>query len=127
MAWQDLSVVMVIWRDAHADANGWADIGELDPDPCIVHSIGFQLENGKPGHVTLIQSIITDEVDSVLHIPAAMVEEIRHLEFVYASNQAVTPAHSVISETSKPSRVRGTGSARTAHPASRGRSLTDRD
>lgn len=127
MAWQDLPLVLVTWHDAHADAQGWADITELDDDPCIVHSIGFQLENRKAGHVSLVQSIITTEVDSVLHIPTAMVQSIRVLEVDHASYEAAPSVNRSVPKASEPTRLRGTGSARSAHPASRGRSLTEGD
>ena len=127
MAWQDLPLVLVTWHDAHADAQGWADITELDDDPCIVHSIGLQLEDRKSGHVSIVQSIITTEVDSVLHIPTAMVQSIRILEVVNAPFQASPSSHRAVPKTSEPTRLRGTGSARAAHPASRGRSLTEGD
>ena len=127
MAWQYLPLVLVTWHDAHGDADGWADLTELDDDPCVVHSIGFQLENAKPNHVTIVQSVITTEVDSALHIPAGMVVSIRTLEVENAPYEGSPSTHRHLSEAGKSERVRGTGSARSAHPAARGRSLTKGD
>lgn len=125
MAWQDLPLVLVTWHDAHGDADGWIGSDEFDEEPCVVHSVGFQVENAKPNHVTIVQSIITTEVDSALHIPTGMVVSIRTLEVENAPYEGSPTAHRHLSEASQSARVRGAGSARTAHPATRGRSLTE--
>jgi len=115
----------VTWRDAHADAQGWASIDELDDDPCIVHSVGFHLENRKAGHVTIVQSIIVDELDSALHIPTAMVDSIRTLEIDHGSLVSPSAAHRELSQARKSPRVRGARPANPTHPAARaGGSLT---
>jgi len=109
----------VTWRDAHADAQGWASLDELDDEPCIVHSVGFHLENRKPGHITIVQSIIVDELDSALHIPTAMVDSIRTLEIDHGSLTSPSAAHRGLPQASKSPRVRGTRPTRQADPAPR--------
>lgn len=118
MAWQDLPIVLVTWHDAHADAYGWANLTELDLEPCVVHSVGFQLENRKPNHVTILQSIIVDDIDSVLHIPTAMVVSIRSLEVENAPFGGYETAHRPLPETGKSPRVRGTRSTHPTHSRS---------
>lgn len=128
MAWQDLPIVLVTWRDAHADAYGWASIDELDLEPCLVHSVGFQLEQRKPGHITILQSIIVEEVDSVLHIPTDMVVSIRTLEVENAPFEGHAAAHHPVLEKGKSPRIRRTGNSGQADPPTRaGGSLTERN
>jgi len=72
------TLAIVTWHDTHSDHPGWQTIGELQQDPCVVHSVGWLIptqEGGNPDHVTLYQSRIegTNEVDSVCHIPVKMV------------------------------------------------------
>lgn len=77
----DYKLVKVTWLDAHAVTTGWEPIEELDPDPCVVESVGFLLPDVKAGHVTLAQSWIdgNEEVDHVLSIPTKMVTRLEVL------------------------------------------------
>ncbi len=74
-------MVRVWWRDAHAATQTWSPVEEIDPEPCIVVSVGFVLSDVKPDHVVLAQSFIDDqgEVDHVLAIPSAMVVRVESL------------------------------------------------
>lgn len=69
--------VVVVWKDAHADCEGWSTLEDIDDEPYIVRSIGFMLEKDrgkKKGHVSIAQSVSEDNmIDSVLHIPKRMV------------------------------------------------------
>jgi len=73
--------VTVLWCDAHAVTDTWTLIDELDKTECLVESAGFLIRDGKPGHIVLAQSMISDEetVDSVLAIPVGMVRNIHRL------------------------------------------------
>lgn len=76
-----LGAAIVRWADAHAGADHWTPLGEMDDDgEYIVQSVGFLVpvdEGGKPDHVTLVQSITPDDhVDHVIHIPVGMVRTI---------------------------------------------------
>jgi len=76
------TLAIVSWHDTHSDQPGWLSIGELEQTPAVVHSVGWILrteDGGNPDHVTLYQSRIeaTDEVDSVVHIPVAMVQHVK--------------------------------------------------
>ena len=77
----DYQLVKVTWLDAHAVTTGWEAIEELDPDPCVVESVGFVLPDVKAGHITLAQSFIVanEEVDHVLSIPLKMVTRLEKL------------------------------------------------
>ena len=126
MAWQDLPIVLVTWHDAHGDARGWTQYDDLDTDPCIVHTAGFLLENAKKDHLSVAQSITGDDLDSVIHIPAAMVENIRNLELDNDSLRKPKKDDRRLPKASKSSRLRGAGRARPNHSASRkGKALTE--
>lgn len=76
--------VCVIWHDAHAGSETWIHLdADQDNEPYIVTSIGFLLDpkrGGKPNHTSIAQSWSADDaVDSVLHIPDAMVKRIYDL------------------------------------------------
>lgn len=125
MAWQNLPFILVTWRDAHGDARGWTQYDDLDSDPCIVHTAGFLLENVKKDHVSIAQSITGDDLDSVIHIPTAMVENIRNLELDNDSLRRPKKDDRRISKASKSSRLRGARRAGQTHKASRkGKALT---
>jgi len=77
--------VILHWTDAAADSSGgWCTVGSLEQRPYVVRSVGFLVPTdagGKPGHVTLVQSIgchqgdeaDPDAYDHVLHVPVGMV------------------------------------------------------
>jgi len=77
--------VILHWVDAAADtAGGWVTPADLEQRPYVVRSVGFLIptaDGGKPGHVTLAQSVGAhqgdendpDAYDHVLHVPAGMV------------------------------------------------------
>lgn len=66
--------VLVHWLDAHDETDTWVDVKEIEKDPCIITSIGFVIENGKPNHLTLAQSY-SDELlyNNIIYIPNGMV------------------------------------------------------
>ena len=77
-----MNVAVIIWHDAHADMSGeWKSLDTPDPDtdPYEVVSVGIVLDRkagGKPGHVSVAQSLTRDGyIDYVTHIPKAMVVE----------------------------------------------------
>lgn len=79
-----MKVVAVRWHDAHADVTGWANLsGPHDTDPYEIVSVGIALDKKsgkKPGHVSIGQSLSQDrQIDSVLHVPKAMVVDVREL------------------------------------------------
>ena len=76
--------VLVIWNDAHAGTSTWERIEDLvDNEPYEVKSVGFLMTTkagGKRSHVSITQSWSADGcVDSVLHIPVAMVQQVINL------------------------------------------------
>ena len=80
------TIVHVTWRDASSDAEGWTHLNDIDRESTLVDSVGVMLDKdeARPDHVSIYQSRIqgTDQVDSVLHIPKAMVVlcEIIHIK-----------------------------------------------
>jgi hypothetical protein len=79
-----MKVVVVRWHDAHADVSGWSSItGPHDRDPYEIVTVGIALDRKtgrKPGHVSVAQSLSEDQhVDSVLHVPKAMVVDVTEL------------------------------------------------
>lgn len=121
MAWQDLPIVLVTWHDAHGDARGWSQYDDLDSEPCIVHTAGFHLVEAKKGHISVAQSITGDDLDSVIHIPTAMVVNVRNLELDNDSLRKPKKDDRRLSKASKSARLRGAGRARKNHPSSRKR------
>lgn len=74
-------IVSVIWHDAHSGEGTWQNISDInDPDPYVCYSVGYLLDvnnGGKKKHLSIAQSISDcDAVDSILHIPNAMVQKV---------------------------------------------------
>lgn len=82
--------VIVIWKDAHSDCEGWAEPSDIDDEPYLIRTVGFQLEPGagkKKGHVSIAQSVSADNmIDSILHIPKRMVVSVTPLEIEGAND-----------------------------------------
>lgn len=76
--------VLVIWHDAHAACQGWEYLDDLEDDgDYVVKSIGYLIDSkkyGKKKHISIAQSFSEQDcVDSILHIPKAMVQKIINL------------------------------------------------
>ena len=74
-----LVLVHVVWHDAHALGETWTTAEELDPEPCVVRSVGWILPDAKHGHLTLAQSLESDYRDGILAIPLGMVKQVSRL------------------------------------------------
>ena len=78
--------VIITWEDAHVVYPGWSNLGEIDPEPCIVHTIGWLIPDIKKGHTVVVQSlgnsteVTSDHVDSGLAIPNDMIVEIKDVK-----------------------------------------------
>ena len=73
-----MTIVEVIWHDAHADTSNWIELDEIDSEPCVVTSIGILLPDSKPDHIVLTQSQNSfNQIDCVLAIPVGMVKSMR--------------------------------------------------
>lgn len=121
-----MKLVHVIWHDAHSDMEGWTHVDEWDDDGAyVVHTAGWLMptgQGGKRAHVSVAQSVSAhDAVDSVIHIPKAMVVACVVLREVEVDNeQAVTNAkrgqHAhVLSEEIDGTRNRGRKRSARAH------------
>jgi hypothetical protein len=75
------TMVVVRWHDAHSATDTWTPIDDIGTDPCEVVSCGFLLpisDGGKEDHITIFQSKTdADDVDGVLCIPVAMVQDMK--------------------------------------------------
>ncbi len=79
-----MNPVLVIWHDAHAGSGTWEHLRDLEDDGnYVVRSVGYLIDakkHGKKKHVSIAQSLSeVDCVDSVLHIPVAMVQQVINL------------------------------------------------
>jgi hypothetical protein len=75
-----MTLVEVVWHDAHSDVASWLDLEEIDLNPCVVVTVGILLPNHKPNHIVVIQSRNSfGSVDSVLCVPVGMVQGMRVL------------------------------------------------
>jgi hypothetical protein len=71
-------LVEVIWHDAFAYKDSWISAADIDEEPMVVHSVGYLLQNAKPDHVVITQSVNAEDIyDGVLSIPCAMVRILR--------------------------------------------------
>lgn len=81
---QGFDMVLCRWADAHMSEGGWHDlIDVVDDGEEIVESVGFLVPQDQPGskagHVTLWQTVAADQAIHAMHIPVAMVRELRLL------------------------------------------------
>jgi len=66
----------VIWLDAHQGTTAtWHSLSdEIEQDPVVVVTLGFLMEDAKPGHVVVAGSLTSDDdVSDITCIPRAMV------------------------------------------------------
>ena len=70
-----MTPIMVTWVDAQSDAEQWSSRDELERTPRVIHSIGYDLGQVMPDHVTLAASwdTHTQNVGQVMHIPEACI------------------------------------------------------
>ena len=76
------TIVHVRWADAHMSESGWLEMDDyIDDGETIVDTVGFLVPIGEPGskdkHVTVWQSLCRNEGIHAMHIPVAMVREMR--------------------------------------------------
>lgn len=73
------TMVLVVWHDAHSVSTSWMPISDIEPEPAVVHSIGWLIPNAKTNHTVICQSYIEDSADHILAIPIKMVEQVKIL------------------------------------------------
>jgi hypothetical protein len=76
-----VKLVLVIWHDAHMGNHTWEHLRDMEDDgPYVVRSVGYLIpikNGGKKKHISIAQSWSEAEcVDSVLHIPTAMIQSV---------------------------------------------------
>lgn len=106
----DRRPVLVVWHDAHAGTDTWIDLNtSTDTGPYVVRSVGWLMREdcgGKPGHISLAQSWSDeDAIDSVLHIPVAMVQQIIHMKGKRRAEQGHNGKNRSLSEPSSSERL----------------------
>jgi hypothetical protein len=79
-----MKVLEVIWHDAHSEGvqgGTWFDKVDIANTPYPVTSVGFLVPDVKAGHITLSQSVASNDglLDSVLHIPIGMIQSMKEL------------------------------------------------
>lgn len=81
-------LVVVVWEDAHAESSsGWMHEADVSAEPYVVTSVGILLPaETKPGHVSVCQSYAYGFVDTVLHVPCAMVKEVTTMGVIKSDN-----------------------------------------
>jgi hypothetical protein len=52
---------------------------DIEPDPAVIHSLGWLLPDAKPNHIVIAQSYVDESSDHILAIPLKMVEQIKIL------------------------------------------------
>lgn len=96
--------VLVIWHDAHMGNSTWEHLRDMEDDgPYVVRSVGYVIpvkNGGKKKHISIAQSWSEAEcVDSVLHIPVAMVHRVVDLtEMTCPSAEAKSSPYSITSD-----------------------------
>lgn len=104
--------VVVAWHDAHAGHETWLSIDDAhkDTEPYVVHSCGFLLTEstgGKPNHLSIAQSWSEDDaLDSILHIPVAMVQTVTYLKGKRRADKRTKRSDHPLSEPSRTKRQR---------------------
>lgn len=72
-----MKAVVVEWWDAYAHRERWMECGEIDDDPMICRTVGWLLEDAKPEHTVVAQTMnAAGEVDGVLCVPSGMVRSV---------------------------------------------------
>ena len=72
-------LIHIVWHDAHSVSTGWMPTADIEPDPAVVHSVGWLLPDAKPNHMVIAQSYIDESSDHILAIPLKMIEQIKIL------------------------------------------------
>lgn len=86
------TVVIVEWLDAYAASDGWCCRSELQPDGCLVQTVGFLLPDTQPDHVVIAQSVANDgDLYHVFCIPVGMVRSMRVVSHQGAAPCSVAP------------------------------------
>lgn len=75
---QGRRLLLIHWHDAVSDDSGWKAISEVEKQqPAVVRSVGWEIRRTKR-YVTLAASIVDEDCDGDITIPAGMI--IREVE-----------------------------------------------
>lgn len=68
---------LVAWIDAQADAEHWTTAADLEHKPRIIRTIGYDIGEQVPGHLSLASSWDAESgcYGHVMHIPSACIVE----------------------------------------------------
>ena len=85
MTLMNRTVVYVQWADTHMSDGGWINLTDYEDDgECLVDTIGFLVPLGEPGskdkHITVWQTICKEEGIHAIHIPVAMVRDMKAID-----------------------------------------------
>lgn len=80
-----MRLLLVTWRDAVSNHIGWASKADVEKQECaIARSVGWELKRTKT-KLTLVSSLVDDEVGGDLTIPIGMI--VREEELVKAGGK----------------------------------------
>jgi hypothetical protein len=79
------TVIYIQWADTHLSEPGWLNMDDYEDDgECLVDTVGFLIPIGEPGskdkHVTVWQTICKEEGIHAIHIPVAMVRDMKAID-----------------------------------------------
>jgi hypothetical protein len=79
------TVVYIQWADTHLSEPGWLNMDDYEDDgECLVDTVGFLIPIGEPGskdkHVTVWQTVCKEEGIHAIHIPVAMVRDMKAID-----------------------------------------------
>ena len=71
-------ILYCVWEDAYVDAIEWCEIKDLNALPRLIYTVGFLIEGGDEGTLTLAQMLDYSEktLAHVINIPLAMIREL---------------------------------------------------
>ena len=77
-----MRLVLVEWTDAQADAVDWSTREELTTDARLIRTVGYVIPDVIDEHITVAASWdeYAEVFGSVMHIPDAMVKNVRELD-----------------------------------------------
>jgi hypothetical protein len=79
--YEDWTIVLVKWRDAHASTDPWVRIDNYVAEDCIIHTVGYLWKDCVDGYITVAGSIDVQQetVGDVNHVPLGMILEVKRL------------------------------------------------
>ena len=71
--------VCVVWQDAHALSSSWITVDDIAPEPRLITTVGYVIQDAKRRHLVIAQSVDGEALDHVLAIPLGMIRRVEEL------------------------------------------------